>query len=143
MVEGGCLCGAIRYRSTSAPERVVHCHCSMCRRMSGAAFLTVVGFAKDDFCWSKGEPRFYRSSDQAQRGFCPDCGSTLSYHLRTEDWRVFVTVGTLDRPNDVRPEEHCFYDYKLSWLSVDDGLPRLARGRYARDVSREDESSNR
>lgn len=134
---GGCLCGALRYQSTGAPERVVHCHCGMCRRASGAAFLTLVGFKAEDFTWTQGAPAIYRSSRQAERGFCRRCGSTMSYHLSTENWRSFVALGSLDRPEAVAPEEHCFADAQLPWLHLDDGLPRLPRGRFAHNVEQE------
>ena len=131
---GGCLCGAIRYRSPGDPERVVHCHCGMCRRASGAAFLTLVGFAAEGFAWTRAEPTVYRSSAQAERGFCPRCGSTLTYVLSTENWRIFASLGSLDRPEAVTPHEHCFTDERLAWLHIDDDLPRLRKGRYAADL---------
>jgi hypothetical protein len=108
----------------------------MCRRASGAAFLTVVGFRRGDFAWTDGAPAIYRSSEQAERGFCARCGSTLSYVLASEDWRIFVALGSLDRPEAVKPEEHCFSDYQLPWIHLDDGLPRLPAGRYARDLDK-------
>jgi hypothetical protein len=77
---GGCLCGAVRYRASAHPRRVVSCHCGMCRRASGAAFLTFVHFPADAFAWTSAEPTRYRSSAAAERGFCALCGSTLSMH---------------------------------------------------------------
>lgn len=65
---GGCLCGAVRYRTTAEPIRAVNCHCGMCRRMSGAAFLTHVHFLIGAFTWTKGKPTRYRFLSLA-RGF--------------------------------------------------------------------------
>jgi hypothetical protein len=92
---GGCLCGAIRYRATADPIRAVNCHCSMCRQESGAAFLTHVHFPIDTFTWTKGEPKRYRSSPDAERGFCDRCGSSLTMYESVLDDRVQVTLGSL------------------------------------------------
>ena len=58
---GRCLCGAVRYRATEDPIRAVNCHCGMCRRLSGAAFLTHVHFRIGAFTWTKGKPTRYHS----------------------------------------------------------------------------------
>lgn len=123
--EGGCLCGAVRYRSTAAPIRGVICHCSMCRRHSGAPMLAFVHFPKDSFRWLKGEPTRYQSSEFAQRGFCSHCGSTLSMHEEVLADRVQVTVGSLDEPDRVRVDDHVWTQEQIAWLEVDDELPRF------------------
>ena len=124
---GGCLCGALRYRASGDPVRVVHCHCGMCRRASGAAFMTFVHFAKDDFDWTAGRPKRYHSSAGAERGFCPDCGSTLSMHEAVLADRVQVSLGSLDRPDLVRVDDHVWTASQLPWLEVVDDRPRFAK----------------
>ena len=124
---GGCLCGAVRYRATADPVRAVHCHCDMCRRASGAAFLTFVLFPKDGFAWTGDEPKLYRSSAGAERGFCAQCGGTLVMHEAVLEDRVQVTLGSLDRPQDVRPDDHVWTENQVPWLRLDDGLPRFPR----------------
>ena len=57
---GGCLCGAVRFRATAEPTRAVSCHCGICRRHSGAAFLTFVHFPVKAFTWLEGEPTRYQ-----------------------------------------------------------------------------------
>jgi hypothetical protein len=122
--EGGCLCGAVRYRSTADPIRAVNCHCSMCRRWTGAAFMTFVHFPLGAFAWEHGQPTRYRSSAEAERGFCARCGSTLTMHEAVLPDRVQVALGSLDRPEDVRPHDHVWTKRQLSWLEVKDDLPR-------------------
>jgi hypothetical protein len=122
---GGCLCGAIRYRATAAPLRALLCHCETCRWVSGSAFLGFVHFPKAEFAWESREPARYRSSPYAERGFCPDCGSTLSMHEEVLGDRVQVTLGSLDRPQDVRPDDHVWTRSQLPWLEVADELPRF------------------
>ena len=123
---GGCLCGAVRYRATVDPVRAVNCHCGMCRRSSGAAFLTHV-LPIGAFTWTKGEPTRYRSSSDAERGFCDRCGSTLTMHEAVLNDRVQVTLGSLDHPEGVRPDDHVWTEGQLPWLRIDDDLPRFPR----------------
>ncbi len=122
---GGCLCGAVRYRTTADPMRAVICHCGICRKVSGAAFLSFVHFPKDAFTWTSGAPTRYRSSAYAQRGFCPQCGSTLSMHEDVLDDRVQVSLGSLDRPEAVQPDDHVWSESQLPWLVISDDLPRF------------------
>lgn len=124
---GGCLCGAILWRASAAPMRTVSCHCAICRRVSGAAFLTFVHFPAGAFAWVGGAPTRYRSSADAERGFCPRCGSTLSMHEAILPDRVQVTLGSLDTPDAVRPDDHVWTQSQLSWLRLDDPAPRFAR----------------
>ncbi len=124
---GGCLCGAVRYRATADPVRAVNCHCGMCRKTSGAAFLTFVHFPLGAFTWTTGEPTRYRSYSAAERGFCDRCGSTLTMHETVLDDRVQVTLGSLDRPERVRPDDHVWTEDQLPWLRIEDDLPRFSR----------------
>lgn len=125
--EGGCLCGAIRYRSTAAPVRGVICHCSMCRKHSGAPILAFVHFPRDAFTWVKGEPTRYRSSPYAERGFCPKCGSTLSMHEEVLEDRVQVTLGSLDEPNRAKIDDHVWTVGRVGWFDIQDDLPRYTK----------------
>jgi len=124
--EGGCLCGAVRYRATAAPVRGVICHCPQCRRHSGASALAFVHFPARNFTWVRGAPKLYQSSEFAQRGFCADCGSTLSMHEEVLADRMLIAVGTLDEPNRVRIEDHVWTKDQISWFRIEDGLPRYS-----------------
>ncbi|MGH6959631.1 MAG: GFA family protein [Dongiaceae bacterium] len=122
---GRCLCGAVQYRASANPLRAVCCHCNICRRVSGAAFLTFVHFPTAAFTWTQGEPTRYRSSREAERGFCSVCGSTLTMHEAVIANRVQVALGSLDRPDLVRPDDHVWTDSQLPWLRIEDDLPRF------------------
>jgi hypothetical protein len=106
--------------------RAVNCHCGMCRRISGAAFMTFVHFPASAFAWEDAEPTRYRSSVDAERGFCARCGSTLSMHEAVLADRVLVSLGSVDRPDLVRPDDHVWTRSQLPWLKVADDLPRFA-----------------
>ena len=125
--EGGCLCGALRYRSTASPIRGVICHCSMCRKHSGAPALAFVHFPLKSFRWLKGEPARYRSSRFAERGFCATCGSTISMHEEVLGDRVQVTLGSLDEPGRVGLDDHVWTGERIPWFDLNDDLPRFAQ----------------
>lgn len=124
--EGGCLCGAVRYRASGRPLWVAHCHCRSCRRASGAAFVTWAGFAQAAFAVTAGEPAQFASSPGVARGFCAACGSPLTYQAERFAGEVHVTVGTLDVPEAFPPEVHVWCAHALPWVRLDDGLPRHA-----------------
>jgi hypothetical protein len=79
---GRCLCGSVQYTITGAPTIVLDCHCSMCRRESGAPSLVFVGYRRADVSID-GPLKYYHSSNIAKRGFCPNCGSPICYEVTT------------------------------------------------------------
>ncbi len=99
----------------------------MCRRHSGAPVLAFFHFPLASFSWVRGEPTRYRSSTYAERGFCPRCGSTLTMHEKVLQDRVQVTVGSLDTPERVRPDDHVWTQDQLPWFELADELPRFKR----------------
>jgi hypothetical protein len=123
--EGGCLCGAVRYRATTAPVRGVMCHCEMCRKHSGAPALAFVHFPIDAFEWLGATPAWYRSSEFADRGFCPTCGSTLGMREQVLADRVQICVGSLDTPDRVQLDDHVWRRSRVSWFDTTDRLPRF------------------
>ena len=123
---GGCLCGRVRYRVTAAATEVAHCHCTICRRSSGAPFVTWATFPRDAFALT-GEPPVERASTPAAvRTFCGSCGTPLTFREIARPSWIDVTVGSLDRPEDMKPDHHIFTASRLPWLTVDDELPAHA-----------------
>lgn len=101
--EGGCLCGAVRYRVTGPMRDVIYCHCSQCRRASGHHVAATAAAPEDlDI---KGQVQWYRSSEEAQRGFCPTCGSNL-FWKPDHGGHVSIMAGTLDGPTGLRVESN-------------------------------------
>jgi hypothetical protein len=123
-ISGGCQCGAIRYHADMAPKYVHYCHCRMCQRALGNVFATLVPVRKDHLTWD-GAPSFYASSSLAHRGFCGACGTPLSFAYDASEW-ICVTLGSLDEPAAVQPEIHYGVESQVSWLHIDDELPREA-----------------
>lgn len=116
---GGCLCGAIRYSISAEPKVSVNCHCSMCRRHSGAAFLSYLAVDRGAFRIEQGELVDYRSSADAVRSHCGSCGSPLTFVFDAEPESVWVTIGTLDDPDAIAPIENWFVNEKVEWTKLD------------------------
>jgi hypothetical protein len=127
LFEGGCLCGAVRYRAMARRLRGVICHCSICRRHSGAPALAFVHFPLAAFAWLTAEPSWYRSSRYAQRGFCAACGSTMAMREEVLSDRVQICVGSLDDPNKVHIDDHVWTSERVAWFETKDDLPRFPR----------------
>ena len=119
---GGCLCGSVRYRAGRAPHWASYCHCGMCRKASGAPFMGFVQFPEGSFEWVQGQAGQYRSSDGVTRRFCSTCGSSLTFEA---DGMVFISLGSLDRPEDVTVKRHCYTKTRLPGLELADGLPQF------------------
>lgn len=124
--DGGCLCGAVRYRLTEAAiGRIVHCHCASCRRATGAPVVDWVSFPLASWAVVKGEPGLFRSSPHVERQFCRDCGTPLTYRSLRLDGEIDVTVGSLDHPELAVPDCHSFFGSRLPWMQLDTHLPAL------------------
>ena len=113
---GGCQCGAVRYRLMAEPTGVNVCHCRMCQKASGGPFMVFGGVRLDEFAWTRGAPKVFVSSSIAERGFCSDCGTPLTYRMFDRD-RISVTLGSLDAPSAVPPTIQYGVESRLSWLS--------------------------
>ncbi len=122
-VTGGCLCGAVRYESSEPPYQSGYCHCRMCQKSLGNVVGPYVFFYKSTFRFTRGEPKFYKSSDIAERGFCANCGSPIVFHLVGSD-HYSIWIGTLDHPENVQPTEHWGIESQVPWFKIDDDLPR-------------------
>jgi hypothetical protein len=127
--EGGCLCGAIRYRASGQAYGITHCHCQTCRRASGAPFVTWAGFDADQFAYTRGEPIAYASSSHVVRTFCGQCGTPLTYRRLDLPSSIDITVGSMDAPEILKPEDHTWTESRLSWIVMCDDLPTYSRER--------------
>jgi len=125
--EGGCLCGAIRYRVTSAPTALVVCHCRTCRRAAGAPSLAWAIFRMTDFAFTRGELATFASSPGVERGFCARCGTTLTYADADRPDVADVTTATLDNPDAFAPTKEIWLDEKIAWEAVDHTRARYPR----------------
>ncbi|MDR6290475.1 hypothetical protein E9232_003001 [Inquilinus ginsengisoli] len=117
---GGCLCGAVRYRVTGPLRQVVACHCGQCRRTSGH-FAAFTACASGDLVLERNKGlRWYRSSPEASRGFCGECGASLFWAV-TGGPRVSIAAGTLDGATGLRIDAHLFTADKGDYYAITDG----------------------
>ena len=127
--EGGCSCGAVRYRLTSEPLFVHCCHCLNCQRQTGSAFVINLLIESDRVeLLSAGPqpvdvPRDDGSKQRIHR--CPTCQvAVFSEYGRPEVW--FVRGGTLDEPSSVAPDVHIYTRSKVPWVRLPDEVPAFA-----------------
>ena len=119
MHQGGCHCGAVRYETHRAPERHSICHCTDCRRASGAPLVAWALYAAGDVKVIKGTPKVHASSEHGRRHFCPDCGTGLFY---TNDVifkdQVDVQSATLDDPDAITaPAVQVQVAERIGWMT--------------------------
>lgn len=125
---GSCLCGDVAYEFDLPVARLVHCHCSRCRRSRSAAHSTQVFVNADQFRWLEGEHlvRRYKVPDAKRFAptFCPRCASLMPRVV--ESSFAIIPAGTLDDDPRARPALHIFTDSKAPWFDIEDGLPQHA-----------------
>ena len=128
MIQGQCHCGAVRYELTG--EALHHnalCHCTDCRRHSGAP-MVAWGLVNKDQIAIEGETKEYASSEHGRRHFCPECGTGLFYYNEAFlPGIVDIQSATFDNPEDHAPQVHVQYAEHLAWMDGIDGLPKFAR----------------
>lgn len=129
IIEGGCLCGAVRYRATGTPYHLTNCHCTLCRKASAAPFVSWASFKAADVEFTKEMPTQYASSAKAVRSFCAKCGTPLTFQLIEHPEEVDVTICSMDKPEDSAPQDHVWGQRQLSWIKLADGLPVYAEER--------------
>jgi len=119
---GGCQCGAIRFRASSFGRSSI-CHCRMCQKAFGGIFGALV--TAHDLEWTRGSPRRFASSNRAQRGFCADCGTPLTFETGGP---LEIAVGTFDDPTVVAPTIQVNPTDKVSFFDGLCALPTRKNG---------------
>ncbi len=126
MLRGSCLCGAVTFRISGKLGPADACHCSQCRKMTGH-YLASVNVAVSDLELEGGDQvRWFDSSEQARRGFCPTCGSTLFWQANGSD-RIAVAMGAWDGATRTRIEMHIFVADKGDYYEIEDGARQYPR----------------
>lgn len=126
MVQGTCLCGSVRYEVDEPFGSMANCHCSMCRKQHGAAFVTFAVVGMSAFRWTSGEDEVvtYQSSESGKRAFCRRCGSAVP-GIMAEMGQVFCFPGSLQGELHLKPQCHMFAGSKASWYTITDALPQF------------------
>ena len=127
---GGCLCGAVRYEVHGPLRAVVMCHCTQCRRMTGHIMAATAARHKDFRLLSEEGLRWYTSSEEARRGFCMLCGSTLFWQGAARDY-LSIAAGSLDDSSGLRIACHIFTADKGDYYEIVDSAPQLRDGSFS------------
>lgn len=125
--QGSCLCGGVVFEVALPTLVCAHCHCTMCRRAHGAAFVTWFTVPRSQWRVTAGEQvlQRYRSSDHGTRSFCGRCGSSLFFETSQEPDRVDIVLANMDGAIDRPPQLHIYIDDQVPWFGLEDGLPQL------------------
>lgn len=121
--EGGCRCGAIRYRISGEPLSAGYCHCRMCQHAAGAPVVAWVAFRRDDFRFVKGDAESFQASARALRRFCPHCGMALTFEYSASTETIDVTIASLDDPNATEPVYQIWMSSRSPWLHLEGEVP--------------------
>lgn len=127
-MEGGCTCGAVRYRMTSKPMFVHCCHCRWCQRETGASFALNAMIEADRVVLLRGSPEAVDTPSESGKGQkivrCPDCHIALwSNYAGAGDALHFIRAGTLDEPDRLTPDVHIYTASKQPWVVLPPGIP--------------------
>lgn len=129
--DGGCTCGAVRYRLISRPLFVHCCRCTWCQRETGSAFVLNALIESDLVELLQGSPQLVMTPSQSGEGQkifrCPECQIAVwsNYATAVKNRMRFVRAGTLDEPGRLPPDIHIFTASKPDWLELPPGIPSV------------------
>jgi hypothetical protein len=129
-ITGGCLCGAVRYRSTAAPIVTRVCWCRLCQAIGAGSATVNVCFPADAFALEGPLTQYESTADSGnamRRGFCPTCGTPVTSAAEARPHLMFVRAGTLDDPEVARPAMTIWTSQAPSWACIDASLPSEPR----------------
>ena len=129
MLKGGCYCGRVRYEAAGEPFNATSCHCSICRRTTGAPFVAWFSVPRSQFKVTKGSPTRFRSTTKGVRSFCRDCGTQITFEHDDFAQEIDVTTCSLDDANAVPPKDHTRTSTRLGWVRLADALPEFPESR--------------
>ena len=133
-IEGGCLCGAVRYRASGKPFKSAYCHCNWCRGATGAIVSAWLMYDDRRIEITRGDMHKYASSPGVLRGFCPTCGTSFWWEGQWhERYFQMVAIGSLDNPEAYPPDRHASCSEQIGWFDVADDLPRYPHSSPAKD----------
>ncbi|OHV84070.1 GFA family protein [Ensifer sp. LCM 4579] len=126
--EGGCLCGAVRFKTRGKLRELIFCHCSQCRKQTGLYYAATNVLDSDMEIEGSDAITWYRSSGEARRGFCRHCGSALFWKAEGLDY-TSILAGAFDKPTELEPGYHIFCADQGDYYEIHDDLPRFAAAR--------------
>jgi len=131
-LQGGCLCGAIRFEITAPFAVAGYCHCTHCQRRTGTGSSANARVGREGFRITDGAEhlRSFAPASGVPKHFCVLCGSAMFSGDPSSDAQVAIRLGTLDGDPGIRPQFRQFVDSAVGWEAIpDDGLERHPRSR--------------
>ena len=130
-IEGGCLCGSVRYSSEAEPIVTAVCHCADCQKQTGTAFSIVVGVPAEGFEVEGELSRYETTGDDTHqptdRRFCSKCGSPIYSSSGASPGVLYLKAGTLDDSSWLRPQAHVWTASAQAWVDVPEGPATFKR----------------
>jgi hypothetical protein len=127
-IEGGCLCGGVRYRLEQIPTQTNDCHCIDCRRSSGAPFVTWGTVDRANLGILSGQLRKIPHANRV-RTFASCCGTHLFFEDAPDAETIDVAIASLDDPSPFPPEIAIWTEDRLPWVVLDEARPAYQRSR--------------
>jgi hypothetical protein len=118
-IEGGCFCGALRFAIDSGEYTAANCHCTMCRRVHAAPYVSWLVVPVDKFKYTQGETTTLQSSKTGTRYFCSTCGTHVACVNQSHPEIIDITIGSLDDPGPHNPSVDAYSDTRLEWTHKD------------------------
>jgi hypothetical protein len=128
LLTGGCFCGAVRYEADGTPFHETNCHCSICRRTTGAPFVAWFSVRPTEFRIVRGDPVRFKTTQKAVRAFCSTCGTQLTFAHADFPNEIDVTTSSLDDPELVPSRDNTRTSSRLRWIGAN-SLPDYPDGR--------------
>jgi len=126
LLEGGCLCGDVRYKISETPLATGICHCISCRRGAGAESVAWAVCSIAAFKFTHSTPAIFESSKDVSRTFCRRCGTSLTYQNSPDS--IDVTLATLDDPEKLSPAKEVWAESRISWNALHGDIPIHLKG---------------
>nr|WP_323780609.1 GFA family protein [Amylibacter sp.] len=123
---GHCFCGRVTFAFTGPQTWACHCHCADCRRNCAAPVVSFLGTPLNGFEWTGQSPKQFNSSKGVTRHFCDTCGTPMAFQADHYAGEIHLYAATLTHPQDFTPAFHVHYNSRLTWLHLDDDLPKHA-----------------
>jgi hypothetical protein len=124
-IEGGCSCGKVRYSSDADPMFTGVCHCKTCQKITGSSFSVVIAVPDPALKVTGTLSSFDTKGDTGNgthSGFCPSCGSPVTWKADVMQGATMLRAGTLDDPSWLKPSMEIYCDSKMPWVSLGGGL---------------------
>jgi len=127
--KGQCFCGMVKFEVSGPHQSACYCHCESCRLASGAPYLAWGSFPRQSLKVTGGELSIHQSSESVTRGFCGNCGTTISYEHALSPDHIDITLVTLEGQNRPTPAAHIWVSDKEASVRIADNLPQFAEWR--------------